>query len=85
MGRSSFIFELCPFRNYRKQFSRSTAGFVHTGFPFADGLLAGAQLFGHLILRQFKMGPQSMDFGAVPPVALAFLFVSHTQIIHGLV
>ena len=81
--RLNLIEETSPFRHHGKQCGRSSAGLVHTPFPFGDGLLSGAQLGGHLILGQAQVLAQGMDALAIPHYPTLWLF--HDATLHDLV
>ena len=77
------IFKLCPLGNDGEQGGGGTPRAVQSFLPFADCLLACAQLFGHFTLGQSQVIPQGAYIITVPLLALFCTgAITHGQILH---
>jgi hypothetical protein len=81
----SFVYEAAALSDYAQQSGRSSAGPIHAIFPFADCLLARAQMLRQPRLSQVQMLPQGAYLFFIPLPFWGGWLVHAGKTIHGLV
>lgn len=80
--RFCLVFETGSLSHDAEECGGCPAGAVHALLPFADGLLAGAQLISHFTLGQAQMRAECMNALAIPLPSASSLCTTHALIVH---